>query len=470
MTNALLLTALGLTLALPLVHRALRHEFDPFEPVVVFVVAYGTMFLLRPAAMILTHDLEYVRPTRTIPVGDTLPTVLWIALLGALAFIVAYMLPQGRRLAGSAPAPPAQFATHVVIVAALAAAAVGVLGFGIYLVSVARRAGISGVALYLAGRSSVLMEAQRSTSAYVRQSSLLLIPASLVLLAVGRAVRRPAVLLAGAAASAVLLLVCLPTGTRIMLMPFFGGALVYHYTSARTRPRTLALVAVGLVALVGSAVILNMRDSKRRQAVGVRSSVLATLTSPTRIMSPILAGSDNEMAPALAAVLRFVPGVVPHTWGAATLGDLLRRPVPRQLWPEKPPPPREQIIATLWPAEYSVPGRKSANPEFSILLYLYLDLGVVGVGLGMAAFGLVARFGYEYFRRHEDSTFVRLLFALAVPYVVIALRDSPVDTLNGAAFVHLPAWLMFRVAARRPARRRVRRRVPFSAPRLRTLP
>jgi hypothetical protein len=49
---------------------------------------------------------------------------------------------------------------------------------------------------------------------------------------------------------------------------------------------------------------------------------------------------------------------------------------------------------------------------------------------------------------------VRLLFALLVPFMVIALRDSPVDTADKAAFIVLPLWLTFRLAALSPRHRR----------------
>jgi hypothetical protein len=46
----------GIVLALPLVVRIVWRTFDPFEPIVIFSLAYGVMFVARPASM-LAHGL-----------------------------------------------------------------------------------------------------------------------------------------------------------------------------------------------------------------------------------------------------------------------------------------------------------------------------------------------------------------------------------------------------------------------------
>src|SRR5262249_349420 len=56
--------------------------------------------------------------------------------------------------------------------------------------------------------------------------------------------------------------------------------------------------------------------------------------------------------------------------------------------------------------------------------------------------GILARAAFEYLRRYPTRMAVRLLYALGLPFLVIALRDSPVDLLNRAAFVWLPLFLV----------------------------
>jgi hypothetical protein len=454
-TTLALLAGVTLVVLAPLVTRLARRRFDPFEPIVLFAAAYGAMFVLRPIAMLVNDDFEYVRPTATLPVLDAFPTLLAAAFLGAAAFVVAYSLPLGRRIAGRMAAPPTRFDAGLLIGLACTAGVVGVASFLAFLVFATRVAGISGLALFFSGRSAALVEALRSAPGYLNHAPMLLIPASLALLAVGHARRDRRVLVLGAAMGALLVVRAAPGGDRIMLLPFVGGAVVYWYVTRQRRPGFLLLALAATAALAGSAVLLGIRDASTREQRGLAPVVMDVLTDPAKIVAPLTTGGDNEMAPALAAVMGAMPERIPHTWGMATLGDLVIRPIPRALWPGKPLAPREQVIATLWPAEYSTKGMKLANPEFSILLYFDLDFGFPGIVLGMALFGLGARVAYEYFLRFgATSTLVRLLFALLVPFMVIALRDSPVDTADKAAFIVLPLWLTFRLAALSPRHRR----------------
>jgi hypothetical protein len=62
------------------------------------------------------------------------------------------------------------------------------------------------------------------------------------------------------------------------------------------------------------------------------------------------------------------------------------------------------------------------------------------------AYGVAARWLYEYFLRHREHLYVQVFYALALWFVVIGLRDSPVDTLMRAAFIVVPLWVLFRLA------------------------
>jgi hypothetical protein len=96
-------------------------------------------------------------------------------------------------------------------------------------------------------------------------------------------------------------------------------------------------------------------------------------------------------------------------------------------------------------------------------LYFYWDLGIFGVILGMALYGVLARYLHAYFRSRPGSLYAQVFYALALCFVVIGLRDSPVDTFVRACFVLAPVWGIF-VVGRLPILERSRRSVP-SGPR-----
>jgi hypothetical protein len=270
-----------------------------------------------------------------------------------------------------------------------------------------------------------------------------------VLFAVGVRRRSAAVLALAGLVSIILVLRAVPTGTRIMLLPFFGSMFVFYYLWKSSRPRLVFVALLVLVALVGSTAL---RDIRMRETRGetIAESFTNVVTQPGWIYDPILSGSDTEMAPALAAALRFIPDDLSYAYGGTILVDLVTRPVPRALWADKPLPPREKLLSTMLPADYN---DGSLNAEFSVLLYFYWDLGLVGVVVGLMALGIGCRVLYDHLSRNEGSLSTQITYALSIWLLPIALRDSPIDTLFKAAVIVLPAWLILWLSTdRSPAR------------------
>jgi len=445
----IILAALTGVLALPLAVRFFQRRFDVFEPIVVFVVAWGTMFVVRGAAIILMEQYDYIRPTRSIPIEETLWEALLLALVGGAAFVAAYMSPIGVRLARLAPAPPRRYRSRTVIFwALLATAFAGTVSIG-FLVVAGSQIGVSGLLLLVQGRTLALTRVVRSVPAYVSHASYLLTPAAIVLFAIGYARRDRWFLAASAVAAGLLVLLVAPKGGRIMLMPLIGSYVVYYYTTVRRRPGMLWIGLAATVAIIVSAAFLRVRNSEVRETVGLATAIGELASEPTKALAPITEGADNEMVAGLAAVLRYVPEVIPFQHGWAVFGDLLTRPIPRAWWAGKPRAPREQVIAALWPDEVSTEGVVVANPEFSVLFQFYMDFGIVSAALGMMLYGAAARGVHEYYRLYSWSTLARIVFALSVPLVVIAVRDGFVDTFVKIVFTFGPLLMLFSHAATR---------------------
>jgi hypothetical protein len=434
-----LIVAIGIVLAIPIILRIARRRFDLFEPIVIFACAYGVMFVARPLSMLASNHLAYDGPQRSTGVATTFSEMLVLALLGASAFVVGYELPLGRRLAVRLRGPD-EYDVRRLVVAALGSAGVAIVVFLIFLGS----SPASTLTLILRGRSSELNQMVVDTSFYVWFSFLLLIPATLVLVAVGLHRRSRRVLLAALPLAALFLFRTVPLGDRKVLLTFVGGLIVLCYVRRSARPALGAVVAIFAAALLASSFLSDLRGrSTRHESV---SETVVRAVRPERIFSPFLSAPDSEMAPVLAAALSVIPEQLPHTYGKTIFGDLVARPIPRALWTDKPEPPRDTLISRVWPVE----GKdRRINPEFSVLLYFYWDFGALGIVLGLIFFGIAARLLFEYFRLHRYSLEVQVAYSLALWFVVIGLRDSPVDTLVLATFIALPAWLIFRVASHR---------------------
>jgi O-antigen polysaccharide polymerase Wzy-like protein len=431
-----LVVAIAVVVAWPLVARVLRRRFDPFEPIVLFAIAYGVMFVVRPAFMIASDRLVYEGPRTSTDVSAGFSHMLALALVGAVAFVLGYELGLARRLANRRRSL-GDLDTHRTVVAASMIGALGVASFVVFLAS----SGPSALSLILRGRSSELTSQVEGRSFYLWFSFFLLVPSSVAFLALGLERRRKLPLGIACALAAIFLLRTVPLGARIAILPLLGGVFVLYYLRKSSRPSPLALVGVALLALVASSFLSDLRGrGTRHESVG---QTIVRSTRPARVFAPFRSSPDTEMAPVLAAAVQVIPKKLPYTYGRTILDDLVTRPIPRALWSDKPRPAREKLISFLWPVERRSGG---INPEFSVLLYFFWDFGVAGVMVGMLLFGFATRFLFEYFCKHRYSLSVQVLYSLTLWFVVIGLRNNPVDTLVQFMFMVFPLWLALRVS------------------------
>ena len=437
--SAILVTGIALVLALPLAQRLRRRRFDPFEPIVLFAVAYGVMFVARPTVMLAKGDLAY----GGVGLRETLPAALLLALVGAVAFLVGYELRPGVAAARRLPAPrPIQSRSVIRLAVGLALIALAAL--------IAMTTGL-GVGSRDLGSAAV-------RSDYFMYAARLIVPAALCVLALAVRERSPRLTGAAALLVAASLALLVPVGSRIFLLPLLGGVLVFAYVHRGKRPSAAFLLVLAVVGLFASYAAVVAREPERR--ANVRAEFTQLAQRPYRVFDLILYRGDAEMAPALAGALTVVPKELGYRYGRATVGEAFVRPIPRAIWPGKPKTPGEQVVDEVWP-QFA----PHFHPAFSPLLPLYWDFGIAGVIAGMALFGIACRTLYVWFMRHARSFAAQLIFSVAVWYVVIGARNEPVDTLALAAFVVLPLILLERLSGRRapgvrPFLARMRRAAP----------
>ena len=445
MTAWTLVAGCAAVLALPLLWRIGHRRFDPFEPIVLFALAFGAMFVARPASILAGGEHRFWG----VDVLPVLSRTLLLALVGAVAFVIGYELHGGKWLAARLPRPR-PIDTGVAALGALGVASVALVALVILLPT---SEGLDSLRILLGGRSGDLSELLKSSSDYFWYGSLLFAPAAFILVALAVRVRTVALCVAAVIVCLLALSRLAPVGGRIVLLPVLGGIFVLVFLLREKRPSVLFLAALGTVALLGSYLILHLRDPT--DALTFRTAVEQLERRPHAVLDPVLHGADAEMVLALSAALTVIPEDLSYRWGGATVGNLVTRPVPRELWPGKPLTPGEEVVATIWPHLY--PG---LNPAFSPLLVLYWDLGLVGVAIGMALFGLLARAFYEWFLLHRRSFAAQLLYAIGLWFVVIGARNDPVDTFVLGAFLIGPVLAVVALASERGAPARPSRQAP----------
>jgi hypothetical protein len=427
----ILIAGCGIVTALPIFARTFQRRLDPFEPVVLFALAWAVMFVLRPSVMIADGSFGFWG----VDLRGTLPLALFLGLVGAVAFVCGYELRAGASLARRLP-PPRELDTRATAVSGIA---VGVIGVVFFVVLLPASDPLQSLRVVLGGRDEALGEVLADSSTYVFYASWALVPASLALAGVALSARRPVYWILAGAVLVVALLRTVPFGSRMALLPLLGGLLVLWYALQGRRPSVRSVALLALAAVCLSYVLVVVRDPERRGDLS--GEVRRVVERPHAILYPLTGGEDAEMVPALAGALTAIPDDLGYRFGAATLGDLVTRPIPRELWVGKPLPAREQVIRHVWPQFF--PG---LNPTFTPILAFYRDLSVAGVVIGMALLGMAARVLYAWFRAWSDSFAAQLLFASTVWFTVIAIRNDPVDTVVFALFLVVPVLAIVAVS------------------------
>jgi hypothetical protein len=325
-----------------------------------------------------------------------------------------------------------------------------------FVVLIAKNGGFSALRVYVGGRSPDALYLTELGS-YVWYAPRLVVPASFCLFALAVRQRSRKIGIGAAFALAATLLLTVPMGARIFLLPLLGGIVVFVYVHRRKRPSVFALLALMVIALFASYAAVIVREPGRRESAGSQFAML--VERPSQVFHLVLYRGDAEMAPALAGALTVVPERLGYRYGGASIGALFVRPIPRQLWHGKPEPDGRRIVAAVWP---DLTGY--FEPSYSTLLSFYWDFGIAGVLAGMVMFGIGCRALYEWFLRHADSFGAQLIFSVALWFVVVETRDGPVDTVVFAGVILLPLVLLERFSALRRTRlRRLDQRPRLSA-------
>lgn len=439
--SVVLLVALGLVLVLPNAVKITIGTFDPFEPIFLFAIAYGAMFIVRPLAVLLSGDFEYPIGVGSVDFSSGFKPMLILGLLGGVGFVLGYLVPLGRMLARCIRPP---MRTYNPAIAGFAAGVFAFLGVGLFLLFLVFAGGVDALLIYVSGRSYPLTQILSETSKYLVIGPIILLPASVMLLALGTKHRSVAMVGIGLFAALVLVLIAAPTGRRSWLFPLGLSIAIYFYVTHGRRPSFKGVVTGLMLLLALSALVGTVRSADVRRTIGVSQSVRNLADDPSRIFQPLTTGADASLATGLAALLSMPPDRYRAAYpGQAVVGDLFTRAVPRSLWAEKPEPPRQKAARALF-------GRNAdiffANPEFSVIFYPYLDGGQLAVLLFMMIYGCLARALYEYAMLHQTNVAVRLGFALLLPVVVAGVRDSSVDTVARVMFVMAPLALAFGLA------------------------
>ena len=210
------------------------------------------------------------------------------------------------------------------------------------------------------------------------------------------------------------------------------------------RPGTIATVVV--VALLGVTFLGGLRAVNQGQA-----DTLSSATKTGALVEEAIAGRAWADIGPLSVLVDRVPEAYPYQYGK-TVVSILWAPVPKSVWPEKPPVRLGPVIS---PAVFGFDvDRRTGDPP-GLVGELWLNGGVIGVIIGMVAFGALLRRVERWHRLAPETGGLT-----AIPYGVLVVAlclKLPVSDITGVAIsiledLPLLALLVWIVRERSPGR------------------
>lgn len=397
-----LLALLLLVIMGPVVARVINGTFDVFEPITVLVAVYTFYFVIGPAINLLTGQYLFVgRDFRPLYAEG-----LILLIFGVASLWVGYHLPIGHKLgaaiAGRIKSDVAELATLRRYAWALTLLAV--TGFVMWSVI----SNHSILQYFLRPLASWSGQAETQTGGleinYLFLCIEWLIPAFVILLASG-GLRNRVVRYAYLTATVVLYA---SIGFRYRLVILVAAIVIAAYLRRKTRPRVVSLIAAMLVIFTLVGFVGGSR-------IATRLTGEATL-GPSQEQFISGTTSDTRIFDAYLAVVDAVPERINYAY-LEPIGYIFIIPIPRFIWPDKPfPDYLNDVHRAIGTSEALYSG--AAIPHFG---EYYLAFGIVGLILGMAAFGVGCRALWGFYKANPDNGWVRVIFAVSSGFLVQAI-------------------------------------------------
>ena len=383
---------------LPVLVSCARREFDTLEPIFIVSASYWLYFVYAPAVDLLRGD-EYFFGM-LIPPGLLSASIH--ASIGIGAMLVGYYARIGTSIAARLPASPT--ASRGVVGFATLLGIVAVLAFG----SSFAISGLSWTHFLTLGQLGVTTGEQLERSAmdspflnYLVQSADWFTTAFVLLFAFARRGRGALLplFLAGCA-------VYTTIGFRYKLVILLLAPVVFWYLSTGRRPglRLLLLSAVGAMLLIGGV---------GSQRIKMRAGERVELEELTFTEASEAFNRDVDLYQPFMAILDAYPEEHDFLWGGS-YAYLAVHPIPRALWPDKPQPPVWEIVR----ASFGSDAARVAGVAYPNIGEFYVNAGLLGIVVGMAAFGIFLRALYAYTLGSVANPWTRVIYAIALPFLI----------------------------------------------------
>jgi hypothetical protein len=438
-----LATILPIVCLAPVIVRVVQGRFDPFEPIQIIALTYFILYGIRPAAELISgmkyFDNQYARSGFTGAAA--------ISLVGVVSTYVGYALYFGRSAARRVPQAADRWDTERSV-----RFGIWVLAFCALLTAAfAATVGPSNLFHFYLGRTTSSFQTFLAVSGYVGLGPYLTIPASIIFIVAFARLRTVKTFVLFAFSFAAAVFVSVPQGDRTYVLALVLPLVVFPYIRANKRPSGVTTLIVVLAAILGLNVLLATRTVGKRQPI--LTEAIGAVTHIPHELSNFATGVDlaefsvleleYEAYAAKTNALTYTPG--------ETILATLAYPLPRSIIGKnnKPQAAGQKVINRLFPP------KNGQRASFNGAMFgdFYSDFGWVTIALYCFAVGIALRLMWEYFLLHKSSEGIQIVFAAALPMLVILVRNSITDAIARSLFMVGPLLLCLIVCSRPQMRR-----------------
>lgn len=380
---------------------------------------------------------------------DIFVKTLFATLTGLVFVVLSYEMNWGGSIARIIPQPPARLNSEKLLIAAWSIIALGLAGYS-YIINLS-----GGLDQWLSvGRGGTDYDKVQGYWPMLIDA----LPAGVFLLLFRSSAHRVSRLGSVLAYIAVALMWWwfLYLGTRSRIINLTILVLAALYLPKRRNPN----FALALGIFVALQVIVDFQAAYRGNFTGLSFNMGSIDKGEMwRTILPGVLGGDRQDKRAQVsqgaefncamAVMELVPQKVPYNYGYGFL-ELLTRPIPRAIWPNKRYPHLESVQGVLFEGHLSDsinPNVRNEEllmgPSFGFVGHWYYVGGFVGLVLGALMTGTLLRMIREFYNVGERGEGTMITYPFLVSIGFLEASATPLYWVYNLPFVLLPFFVMF---------------------------
>lgn len=400
-----------LIILIPLILSLFEGKFDPFEPVYLWIIIYGYLYLAKPFVQIINNQaFSY----GAYNYGNTnLNIALLLALLGLICFYIGYYGNFGKKISNYLPVITSEISSKKLTIIAWGFIIIGFLGLNHYIqisggwkIFWSKPHGLGGLAI-------------KSTAYIYELPELMVIGFILIseifmhkIIIEKKKIRLINIINLIFAAIGGVGIYTIIWGSRTYSSWIILAIVILYFLKKQSRPALkTSIMAIFMLFLILSFIPIY----RQYMHLGSDLSKIAANIDFQKIIN--VAFNHNDEFNVYLAETTLVPDSVPYDYFNLYFRTLVH-PIPRIIWPTKP-----AFLNSQWDDFLSKSGISWGSAE-SMLGDFYAQAGILGIIIGTFFSGILWKTFYQYLMKYSANRSVVLIYAVIFPNMFTYIAQS----------------------------------------------